>query len=140
MSANPKLTQLTCGSNRLTSLDVSGNPALTNLDCDANTPADLELSRNPALRHLNCFHNALTRPDAGANTDLEELNCARNKLDVDALNALFDSLHGTPTEKMTREYSRVGIKRLYVANNPGAEGCDTLVVVNEKGWTVRRSE
>ena len=67
-----KVTQLDCGGNRLTALDVSANTALI---------------------HFYCRDNRLTALDASANTALTHLDCEDNLLTAEALNALFETLH-----------------------------------------------
>ena len=74
------LTELTCGFNQLTSLNVSNNLALTDLDCYYNQLTSLDLSNNTALEILNCSFNSLTSLDViGANA-LDTLNCRHNQL------------------------------------------------------------
>ena len=53
----PKLENLNCALNLLTSLDVSNNPALTSLNCNYNQLTGLDLSKNTALTKLNCAGN-----------------------------------------------------------------------------------
>ena len=76
----PALTQLYCGGNQITVLDVSENTALTTLSCDNNQLTELDLSLNTALRHLSCSDNQLTGLDVRSNTALNSLNCAWNRL------------------------------------------------------------
>lgn len=55
-----ELTQLTCGANKLTSLDVSKNTALTYLDCSGNSLTSLDVSKNTALtQQLYCYDNQI---------------------------------------------------------------------------------
>ena len=51
------LTYLDCGSNQLTSLDVSKNTALTALYCNVNQLTSLDVSKNTALTWLSCDGN-----------------------------------------------------------------------------------
>ncbi len=51
------LTELYCGVNQLTSLDVSQNTALTKLFCGGNQLTSLDVSKNTALTGLNCDGN-----------------------------------------------------------------------------------
>ena len=53
------LTSLSCGGNRLTSLDVSKNTALEELICYQNNLTELDLSNNPSLKTLNIQHNQI---------------------------------------------------------------------------------
>jgi len=74
------LTDLTCSSNQLTSLDVSSNTSLTNLNCFYNQLTSLDLSLNTNLTFLTCSDNVLTNLDVSANTALTYLQCANNQL------------------------------------------------------------
>jgi hypothetical protein len=80
VSTNTALTTLYCDSNQLTSLDVSKNPALTYLNCYDNQLTSLDVSKNPALRYLYCHSNQLTSLDVSNNTALQYLYCNSNKL------------------------------------------------------------
>ena len=74
------LTNLKCGFNSLTSLDVSKNNALTGLDCAVNQLMPLDLSNNVALTELSCFANKLKNLDVSKNTALTNLVCSKNQL------------------------------------------------------------
>ena len=74
------LTELYCGSNQLTSLDVSKNTALTRLDCGGNQLTSLDVSKNTELTYLQCGWNGLTSLDMSNNTILTELLCYNNQL------------------------------------------------------------
>ena len=87
------LATLDCGSNQLTSLDVSKNMALTDLDCHFNQLTSLDVTNNTALTYLNCSGNQLTSLDVTNNTALTNLNCVSNQLtslDVSKNMALTD--------------------------------------------------
>ena len=91
LSQNTALTYLNCGSNQLTSLDVSGATNLTTLACHFNQLTNLDLSQNTALTYLNCGSNPLTSLDVSSNTYLTILNCSSiqlTSLDVSANIAL----------------------------------------------------
>ena len=51
------LTYLNCGSNKLTSLDVSQNTALKGLGCGRNKLTSLDVSGCTALTYLDCDDN-----------------------------------------------------------------------------------
>ena len=51
------LTNLDCGSNQLTSLNISANTALTRLWCSYNQLNSLDVSQNTALTNLDCGDN-----------------------------------------------------------------------------------
>ena len=57
MSANTRLTLLSCGMNQLESLYPSANTALTYLSCYSNQLTSLDISRNTALEYLYCDNN-----------------------------------------------------------------------------------
>ena len=60
------LEYLDCGSNLLTTLDVSANTALESLDCGNNQLTTLDVSKNTALKYLSCEGNQLTTLDVSA--------------------------------------------------------------------------
>ena len=74
------LTNLSCGNNLLTSLDVSNNTALTYLFCDNNQLTSLNVSINTSLTTLRCMNNQLTSLDVSYNANLDWLSCSNNQL------------------------------------------------------------
>ena len=74
------LTQLRCGSNQLTSLDVSKNTALEVLHCGWNQLTGLDVSKNTALRVFSCNSNNLKNIDVSKNTVLTSLDCGNTQL------------------------------------------------------------
>ena len=80
VSKNTALNVLKCNSNQLTALDVTKNTALTELSCDWNQLTALDVSENTALESLVCSGNQLTTLDVSKNTALKTLNCSRCKL------------------------------------------------------------
>ena len=74
------LKRLSCGDNKLTSLDVSNNTALEWLECFNNQLTSLDVSNNTALTYLSCGFNQLTTLDVGNNTALTDLSCSDNQL------------------------------------------------------------
>ena len=74
------ITSLSCWSNQLTSLDVSGCAALTYLNCYDNQLTALDVSHNTALEVLVFESNQLTTLDVSNNTALTDLWCASNQL------------------------------------------------------------
>ena len=74
------LTNLSCGDNQLTSLDVSNNTALRSLLCNNNQLTILDVSKNTALTSLYCYNNQLTSLDVSKNTALISLYCYNNQL------------------------------------------------------------
>ena len=80
VSNNTALDYLYCSSNPLTSLDVSNNIALTFLRCDDNQLTGLDVSNNTALNILGFNSNQLTSIDVGNNTALTNLDSNFNQL------------------------------------------------------------
>ena len=64
------ITILDCGSNNLTTLDVSNNTVLKSLNCGDNNLTTLDVSNNTALTLLVCSNNNLTTLDVSNNTAL----------------------------------------------------------------------
>ena len=75
-----KLTDLLCGNNNLTELDVSENPELKRLICYNNSLTSLNLNKNTKLGSLNCNNNKLTVLDLRENKSLWWLRCNNNCL------------------------------------------------------------
>lgn len=80
LTLNTALTELYCGGNRLTALDVTRNSALEILDCDDNQLTTVDIAQNPQLVYLNCSNNQLDRLDVSHNRRLIDLNCYVNKI------------------------------------------------------------
>ncbi|WP_316636145.1 leucine-rich repeat domain-containing protein [uncultured Flavobacterium sp.] len=96
------LTDLYCGQNSLTTLNVSKNTALTTLDCNNNRITSLDVSNNIALLNLSCYANQLTALDVKVNTALTKLDSGSNKytaLDVSSNTAL--TFLGCNTSQLT---------------------------------------
>ncbi len=72
------ITQLSCFSNLLTSLDVTKNTSLKILVCAGNQLTSLDVSKNLALTELNFHTNKLTNVDVSNNTLLNRLAFANN--------------------------------------------------------------
>jgi hypothetical protein len=69
------LTELYCGGNQLTSLDVSACNAITYLNCGQNSLSSLNVSTCSALTILGCHSNLLTSLDLSGCTALTSLGC-----------------------------------------------------------------
>ena len=85
------LTMLNCSNNQLTSLDVSKNTALTTLECYKNQLTSLNVSGCISLTKLSCFGNQLTSLNVSGCTALTTLDCSSNQLtslDVSSCTAL----------------------------------------------------
>ena len=122
---NTAIEGLSCYGNQLTALDVSKNTALAYLRCGINQLTALDVSKNIALTYLACQNNQLTALDVSKNTALMELRCQNNQLTVEALNALFGTLHGNTIQGQSKYIRFYG--------NPGENGCDKTIV-SQKGW------
>ncbi len=80
ISANTKLILLDCGDNSLSSIDVSSNTALTYLNCYNNSLSEIDVSKNTALDYLNLHNNSISSLDVSTNTALTYLRCSKNSL------------------------------------------------------------
>jgi Leucine-rich repeat (LRR) protein len=78
VSANTKLTELSCGGNNLSTLDVSANTKLIWFECSYNTLTELNVSANTELTQLYCYDNTLTELDVSENTELTTFQCYDN--------------------------------------------------------------
>ncbi|PIF69619.1 T9SS type A sorting domain-containing protein [Flavobacterium sp. 2] len=74
------LTNLSCMSNKITSIDISKNLALTNLNAGYNKLTTLETSKNIALQYLALSYNEITSLNISQNVNLSILSCQSNKL------------------------------------------------------------
>lgn len=75
------LTELECGWNNLTSLDLSQNPHLIVVQCNwCKSLKSLDVSKNTALKELYCSINELTTLDISNNSELSILFCLDNQL------------------------------------------------------------
>ncbi len=75
-----ELTQLSCNSNQIVSLDVSGLTNLTTLSCSGNQLTALDVSGLSSLTNLSCQNNQLTSLVLSDLPKLTHLNCSENKL------------------------------------------------------------
>jgi len=127
VSNNLALKGLFCEVNLLTRLDVNKNIILTALFCGSNSLTGLDVSNNTSLISLTCCNNYLTGLDVSKNIALIELTCYNNNLSIEALNALFGSLHSITIMDVE--------KVVYIANNPGTDECDKNIAI-ANGWKV----
>ena len=74
------LIWLECYNNKLTLLDVSGCPDLGLLDCDYNELSTIDISVCSKLVSLNCENNNLTSLDVSGYAELRGVTCNNNKL------------------------------------------------------------
>ncbi|MFA7687195.1 MAG: T9SS type A sorting domain-containing protein [Moheibacter sp.] len=80
VSSLSNLIFLGCESNQLTSLDVSSNSQLVDLFCNNNQLTNLNLNGANLLNQLNCGANNLTTLDVSTNLELVHLECFSNNL------------------------------------------------------------
>ncbi|MCH2046408.1 MAG: T9SS type A sorting domain-containing protein [Saprospiraceae bacterium] len=89
------LEELRCGSNSLSTLDISNNLNLETLWCSANLLTSLNTTSNINLREINCANNQLTSLNVTSNIDLKYLFCENNQLtslntnNLDSLDLLY---------------------------------------------------
>jgi hypothetical protein len=148
------LTNLSCGSNSLTSLDVSGLTALATLDCGGNSLTSLDVSGLTALVNLFCGSNGLTSLDVSGLTALATLNCGGNSLtSLRAQNVGFSggyyysSTYATSAATLNNNLLEAaaldqfytdlvaGDSPLLVFYNPGGDS-DDPTIATAKGYTV----
>ena len=130
-----KLTDLLCGGNNLTELDVSENPELKRLICYNNSLTSLNLSKNTKLGSLNCDNNKLTVLDIRENKSLWWLRCNNNCL------TSLDLRNNPPIRDL-----QVGFQRYQILANddrtydlhqlPGKFELDGVTAGSWKGGTV----
>ncbi|MBO4580201.1 MAG: S-layer homology domain-containing protein [Clostridiales bacterium] len=75
-----KINHLSCSSNKLTSLDLTGNKELETFSCSYNQIGSLDLSGNPKLTRCYCYDNNIVSIDLKNNSNLTNLDCGKNKL------------------------------------------------------------
>ena len=80
IEAFKNVTRLRCGSNDLTSLDVSNNLALAYLDCSYNDLTFINISNNINLEYFSCYGNNIASLDISKNLDLNTLIIGANAL------------------------------------------------------------
>ena len=84
LNGNAVLKELSCFNNQITSLDPGSNPNLSELVCYNNLLTNLDVSANPVLLKLNCSNNRITSLDLSSNTSINYINCSNN--DLNSLN------------------------------------------------------
>lgn len=80
MSANTQLANFDCDGNSITSLNVSSNTALSYFVCSFNQIASLNVSNCSGLGFMDCSFNSLTSLNISANTSLGFLDCSGNSI------------------------------------------------------------
>ena len=135
------LTNLYCGENQLTSLNVSDNTDLNELDCHNNLLTNLDLSGATALTHLSCNDNQLTSFDLSQNTALETLLCWNNQLtSLDVSNHFpLETLACYNNQLSSLDISYMNYMDMYfIANNNSNLYCINVddVTWSTANWTV----
>lgn len=74
------LTEISCKSNKLTSISIDKLISLRKLDCGYNNLKKLELGNNIKLRGLQCDNNNIKKLDLSRNIALFILSCNNNNL------------------------------------------------------------
>ncbi len=82
IEAFTNITQLNCGFNQLTSIDLTANNALTALNIENNQLTTIDVSSLTALTFLNLANNSLTSIDVVSNTLLTDLFLRFNQLNM----------------------------------------------------------
>ena len=120
IEAFTELTNLTCGLNQLTSLDVSQNTKLVQLNCNANSLTSLDVSKNTSLTRLDCTTNPITNLDV-SNGSLTYLSCRSNDLptlDVSS-NIGLTELYAMDNSLLTLDVSKnINLTTLESGSNP----------------------
>ena len=107
---NTALTYLFCPNNQITTLDVRNNTVLKGLSCSYNQLSALDVRNNTALKGFYCDHNTITTLDISKNTALGELTCNRNQLstlDV-SNNTALKYLHCEDNPNLTELWMKTG--------------------------------
>ena len=75
-----EITELSCGINSISEIDLSRNKKLEKLFCSANQIAFLDLSKNTLLTEINCSNNNMTDIRLPSGSALTKLNISFNQL------------------------------------------------------------
>lgn len=111
LSKNKALTALTCSQNQLTSLDLSANTSLTKLNVSSNQLRSLDVSKNIALTSLIIDSNKLSSLDLSNNTALSQLSYKNNTIksldiskntELSILNCSSNTITSLDVEKHTK--------------------------------------
>jgi Leucine-rich repeat (LRR) protein len=124
IEAFTSLTELNCGDNPLTTLNVSSNTALTELRCYANDLTSLDVSNNTLLTRLNCSDNQITSLDLTNNVFLQRLDAENNLL------ATFDITNNTLLTRLNCNNN--ALTQLNINSNLGLEivECDNNLLTS----------
>jgi len=113
------LTNLSCMSNQLTTLDLSKNLALTSINLGYNKLKTLNTSKNIALEYLSLINNEITNLDLSQNSNLRLLSCGSNQLtaiDV-SNNKLLSTLWCSSNQLTNLDVSKTSVMSLLCSEN-----------------------
>jgi Leucine-rich repeat (LRR) protein len=79
IEAFTNITELYCGENSLTSINLTSNTALTKIYCSVNQLTTLNVSANKALTELFCGNNLLSDINVSGLSSLLLIDCSNNK-------------------------------------------------------------
>ena len=126
-----KITELSCGYNQLTALNVQGLTDLKELWCENNQLTALNVQGCTALQWLLCWYNQLTALNVQGLTALQWLLCLGNKLtelNVQGLNNLQSLECGG------NQLTELNVQGLTALNSLGCSG-NQLTELNVQGLT-----
>lgn len=126
LRTNTSLNTAHCQNNGLTT--IYGGAALQFLSCGYNKLTTINVMASTGLQVLNCPNNQLSNLDMCKNTELYLLECKSNKFEVSGLNELFGTLHDNDNS-----LSSDGKKNISITDNPGANNCNKDIA-EKKGW------
>lgn len=125
------LTELYCGGNQLSSLDISSSIMLENLDCSGNKLSNLDLSSNNALTYLNCKDNMLKELDLSSNSLLTSVLCDGNYLNGSYVNDFLEQRDGVWRIDLN---SILGVDKINRISNIGADSEEIQDICFEDGY------
>ena len=96
------ISELNCGNNQLTRLDLSRNKVLTEVNCSNNQLTSLDMSGCEELTTLDCSNNQLSQLDVSGCTALQSLNCYHNQIKGIAMKELVESFPNSSLTKWMR--------------------------------------
>ena len=82
LGQNSNLTAVSCSTNEISSLDLTGVPNLVDLNCANNNLTGINLNQNTILEELHCQNNQLTSLYLTYSTNLSTLRCNNNQLTI----------------------------------------------------------
>ncbi|OSY88218.1 hypothetical protein WH52_05390 [Tenacibaculum holothuriorum] len=114
------ITQLSCRTNNISSIDISKNVKLTFFDCSENKLQSIDFSKNTELTRVSCLNNNLTTLDLSNNLKITDISCSNNQLtsiitpNSDTLNSIVCNYNKLNSLDITKN---IKIKELHCFNN-----------------------